>query len=168
MIIVYRNCCGCTNGMKYNGSFSSRSPSLPSINCWWNGDRNQEPMHADLTPPPGPLEDGPPEVSPTVYVSEFLSKCGGLGKFGVCGQNHGKQKHTNACIAFPPSPLSSCDNQEDHTSYRRTIKKSGSLEEFHSWHQSAGGEFQSISIYVYRILYTCMQLYDISQICFCT
>ena len=33
-----------------------------------------------------PLEDGPPDVSPTVYVWEFLSNCGVWGKFGVSFQ----------------------------------------------------------------------------------
>ena len=36
--------------------------------------------------PQGPLEGGPPDVSPTVYVSEFLSFWGWKGKFGVSSQ----------------------------------------------------------------------------------
>ena len=42
--------------------------------------------------PQGPLEDGPPEVSPTVYegISFFLGVWGSLGYLPrVCGQNHG-------------------------------------------------------------------------------
>ena len=47
-------------------------------------------LHSKISPTWGPLEDGPPEISSTVSVWEFLSNGGSLGYLprGPCGQNH--------------------------------------------------------------------------------